>query len=173
MIFIPNCPTAFVNLKFLLMCFEAMSGLKINFERSEAVVTGGDLESQFGAAHMMNCKMGSAPIAYVGMPISNQALRISDFDPIVEKVANKVEPWEGKLLASRGRLILISDCLTIIPMYKMRFMKKWIRYDPGFFFLKKERSKQKYHMINMPSICSPKEVDGLGVINIKIMKCVK
>lgn len=43
----------------------------------------------------------------------------------------------------------------------------------GFFFEKKERSKQKYHMINMPSICSPKEVDGLGVINIKIMKCVK
>ena len=30
------------HLKFILLCFEAMSGLKINFAKSEVVVTGVD-----------------------------------------------------------------------------------------------------------------------------------
>lgn len=46
-----------INLKFLLMCFEAMSGLKINFDKSEAIVMGCDLEDQLWAAHMMNCRL--------------------------------------------------------------------------------------------------------------------
>ena len=29
-----------INLKFLLLCFEAISGLKINFDKSEVVVLG-------------------------------------------------------------------------------------------------------------------------------------
>ena len=30
------------NLKFILLCFEAVSGLKINFAKSEVMVTGVD-----------------------------------------------------------------------------------------------------------------------------------
>ena len=60
------------NLKFLLLCFQEMSGLKINFHKSEAFATGGDLESQLRAAHMMNCELGSIPIKYLGMPISER-----------------------------------------------------------------------------------------------------
>lgn len=36
-----------------------MSGLKINFAKSEAFITGGDPESQLQAAHMINCELGS------------------------------------------------------------------------------------------------------------------
>ena len=62
LIFIRNSEWETTNLKFLLMCFEEMSGLKINFDKSEANVMGGDLESQLRAAHMMNCEMGSIPM---------------------------------------------------------------------------------------------------------------
>lgn len=48
LVFIRNNEEEIINLKFILMCFEAMSGLKINFEKSEAFVTRGDLESQLG-----------------------------------------------------------------------------------------------------------------------------
>jgi hypothetical protein len=46
------------NLKFLLMCFDAMSGLKINFDKSEAMIVGCKLEDQLRVAHMMNYKLG-------------------------------------------------------------------------------------------------------------------
>lgn len=45
LIFIKNSEREILNLKFLRMCFEEMSGLKIIFAKSEAIVLGGDLES--------------------------------------------------------------------------------------------------------------------------------
>lgn len=86
LIFVQNRPEEIVNLKFLLMCFEAMSGLKINFEKNEAIVTGGDFQEQLRDAHMMNCKLGSITLKYLGMPISDRTLSIMDCDPKVEKV---------------------------------------------------------------------------------------
>ena len=121
LIFVRNSEQEIVNLKFLLMCFEAMLGLKINFDKSEAFVTGGDLESQLRAAHMMNCELGSIPFKYLGIPFSDRALSMVDFEPMVDKAAKRVEPWQGKLLASGGRLVLINDCLTNIPMFVMGF----------------------------------------------------
>ena len=85
-----------MNLKFILMCFEGMSGLKINFEKSEAMVTGGDLESQLRAAHMMNCELGSIPMKYLGMPVSARALTMGELQPVVDKTATRVELWQGK-----------------------------------------------------------------------------
>jgi hypothetical protein len=45
------------NLKFLLLCFESMSGLRINFHKSEVMVLGTtNFESQ-RIANMLNCKL--------------------------------------------------------------------------------------------------------------------
>ena len=81
------------------------------------------------------------------------------------------------LLASGGRLVLINDRLTNIPMfimgfyllqYKIAFMTNWIGCDSVFLFYRsKEQGKHKYHMIKWEAICSPKEKGGLGVINTK------
>jgi hypothetical protein len=35
-----------INLKFLLLCFESMSGLRINFHKREVMVLGTSLEEQ-------------------------------------------------------------------------------------------------------------------------------
>ena len=40
------------------MCFDAMLGLKINFDKSEAMIVGCKLEDQPRVAHMMNYKLG-------------------------------------------------------------------------------------------------------------------
>ena len=40
MIMVEGSDSDIVNLKFLLLCFEEMSGLKINFDKSEVVVLG-------------------------------------------------------------------------------------------------------------------------------------
>ncbi|XP_047051186.1 ABC transporter G family member 41-like [Lolium rigidum] len=56
------------NLKFLLLCFENMSGLKINFDKSEVFVTGVTEPEQRRVAHMLNCKLGKLPMKYLGIP---------------------------------------------------------------------------------------------------------
>jgi hypothetical protein len=107
------------NLKLLLLCFENMSGLKINFDKSEVLVMGVTAREQRRVASMLNCKLGQFPIKYLGLPVSDKALRVSDWDFLPQKVGHRVDPWQGLLLALVGRLELTNSCLSSLPMFAM------------------------------------------------------
>jgi hypothetical protein len=62
----------------ILLCFEDMSGLKINFSKSEVVVVGRPTGERERIANMLNCKLTSFPISYSGLPVSDKRLRVSD-----------------------------------------------------------------------------------------------
>jgi hypothetical protein len=49
------------NLKFILLCFEALSGLKINFSKSKVIVTGVDKAEAFQVFQLLNCSLGAFP----------------------------------------------------------------------------------------------------------------
>lgn len=55
-----------VNLKLLLYIFELMSGLKINFLKSEVFVLGGDNTITASYADLFGCQVGSLPLKYPG-----------------------------------------------------------------------------------------------------------
>ena len=71
--------SSITNLKFLLLCFEALLGLKINFSKSEAIVTGVPAEEAQRVAHLLNCSLGSFPLKYLGLPISPLKMLAKDF----------------------------------------------------------------------------------------------
>jgi hypothetical protein len=47
------------NMKFLLIAFEILSTLKINFLKSEVIVMGASQEEQARVANALNCKQGA------------------------------------------------------------------------------------------------------------------
>lgn len=53
-----------LHIKFILYCFEWLSGLKINYHKSEAYVFGMEEEEKHRIANMLNCELGSLPIKY-------------------------------------------------------------------------------------------------------------
>jgi hypothetical protein len=58
-----------VNLKFILYCFESMSGMKINYHKSEVYVIGGGQDRKEELATKFNYKDGVFPMMYLGTPI--------------------------------------------------------------------------------------------------------
>jgi hypothetical protein len=46
-----------------------MSGLKINFEKSEVLLIQDDEEKLLFFANLFNCQIGSWPIKYLGTPV--------------------------------------------------------------------------------------------------------
>jgi hypothetical protein len=62
------------NTKFLLYCFENMSGLKINYHKSEVIVLGVPSEESARIAKLFNCREGSLPMNYLGVLVSNLKL---------------------------------------------------------------------------------------------------
>ena len=80
------------NMKFILYCFEWMSGLKINYHKSELTVFGVDDARQSEIANMLNCQIGSLPFKYLSLPIHDRPLPASSFDSIVGKMRNRLQP---------------------------------------------------------------------------------
>jgi hypothetical protein len=59
LILIQHNDLAIANLKFLLICFELLSGLKINYHKSEIIVMGVSPEEEAVVALLMNHKEGT------------------------------------------------------------------------------------------------------------------
>ena len=76
MIIIQKSDLALANLKFLLICFDLLSGLKINFHKSEVIVMGNPLEEQARVANVLNCGLGSLSFTYLGFPMSDHRLSL-------------------------------------------------------------------------------------------------
>jgi hypothetical protein len=55
-----------LNLKLLLYCFESISGLKINYHKSEVFVLGGNEEVREEITAKLNCMLGTFPMVYLG-----------------------------------------------------------------------------------------------------------
>lgn len=65
------CNTNSENLRYLswvFLWFEAISGLKVNRDKSE-VIPVGRIESLEDVVSMMGCRVGKFPTSYLGLPL--------------------------------------------------------------------------------------------------------
>ena len=74
------------NMILLLYLYEVMSGLKINFGKSEVILANGDNNTQILYADLFNCQAGLFPIKYLGVPVGPGRLHIKDWVPLQEKI---------------------------------------------------------------------------------------
>jgi hypothetical protein len=109
------------TLKLILYCFEWLSGLKINFHKSEVFAFRVSQIEKEEMANSLNCVLGELPMKYLGIPVSDKHLNINAFTPITQKMLKRLDPWKGRFLTSGGHQILTNSCLTNIPMYCMGF----------------------------------------------------
>jgi hypothetical protein len=110
-----------LNLKLILYSFETMSGMKINYHKSEVFVIEEEEQIHVEIAERLNCMLGQFSLTYLGIPIHTGKLRKCDLQVVNVKIGKRVEPWQGKLLSSGGRLILVNSYLSSIPTYLMGF----------------------------------------------------
>jgi hypothetical protein len=113
----------------MLMLFEKVSGMKINFNKSEFIPLNLDDDQTDEVAHVLCCPVGALPFKYLGIPIHFENLKRDDMQPVIDKLIGMIARWGGggKLLAYSGRLDLIRSCLASIPVYLLSFVKfpKW------------------------------------------------
>lgn len=167
-----------INLKFLLLFFESISGLKINFAKSEVLVMGTSNDEAVRVANLLNCQLGSFPFKYLGIPISSSEVPKKDFAPTVLKVANRVMQWRGRynsVAGKVGKVLLTNSCLSSLPMFLMGFYRLPEGIHEGFnkhrsgFYWNSADNKKKYRLVKWKIICRPKSHGGLSIIDTSIM----
>jgi hypothetical protein len=97
MILLQNTEAGLINLKFLLLCFELLSSMKINFHKSEVIVMGVEAEKHARVARILNCKQGKFSFTYLGFTMSDHKLTIADNEPLVATVGKRAAPGKAGL----------------------------------------------------------------------------
>jgi hypothetical protein len=111
-----------VNMKLILCIFEQLSGLNINFHKSETFFFGNAKDKE-EYKNIFGCGVGSLPFRYLRIPIHYRHLLNIEWKPIEDRFEKKLGSWIGKLLSYWDRLVLINSVLTSLPMFLLSFFK--------------------------------------------------
>lgn len=155
------------------MWFEQISGMRINFHKSEIIAMNLSDETAHEISHLFSCPLGNFPIKYLGVHLRYENLRREDIQPIVDKMLRRIAGWRGRLLSYAARVVLIKACLTSIPIYLMSFIKfpKWaikiLNTHLANCLWNDNPENHKIHLVNWDSVSMMKEYGGLGIPNLR------
>ena len=161
------------NVKRILLCFELISGLKVNFYKSSIIGVGIKDHICNYTAQILRCKQEQLPIIYLGLPIGANLSRILMWKPIIRNISCKLASWKGRFLCIRGRLCLIKYVLSNLPIYYLSLfpmpaavatiIEKKFR---SFLWSGKEDNK-KLCNVSWATVTLPKSIGGLGIGSLR------
>jgi hypothetical protein len=156
------------HLKWLMICFEKVSGMKINYSKSDMVSVNLEEGESPMYARIFCCKIGPFPFKCLGVSLHHEKLRREDIQPVVDIIINRIPGWQGRLLSYGARLPLLKACLASIPIYLMSIIRfpKWaieaINSHMAKFFWDDQVGNHKYHLSNWLSLAMKKGTWRIG-----------
>ena len=111
------------TIRAVLLLLEEVSGLKVNFNKS--MLTGVNIPSTWlsEATSVLNCRTGTIPFVYLGLPIGGDSRKLSFWKPVVDRIVARLSSWNHKFLSFGGRLVLLKFFLSSLPVYFLSFFK--------------------------------------------------
>lgn len=85
-----------------------MSGMKINYDKSDLLTTGLDEDGTNEFAKLFCSKKSEFPIKYLGVPLHFTKLRRQDLRPVTDNIIKRIAGWRGRLMSYADRLTFLS-----------------------------------------------------------------
>lgn len=161
-------------LKYNLLLFEYVSGLKTNFSKSNIFAVG-DVINLDNLAEVFGCSVAAFLSTYLGLPLGEKSLSCSKWDRIVELCKIRLASWKKGLLSKAGKLTLIRSVLLSIPVYYFSlFMcpnKVISKIEKIFrdFLWHDMDNRKKHHWVRWNRVCQPFRKGGLAIRSLKKM----
>lgn len=165
------------GVKQVMQCFQLLSGLKINYDKSNVYSSRKLSKELSSAADIIKCKVGSWPMKYLGIPIGISAKRRIYWEPLIRKVQSRFSKWKAYTLNQVGKLTLVRSVLDSIPIYQMQLhvlpvtvRDKLEQIKRNFFWGNMDSNngrRRKLHLIAWSKICQPRSDGGLGITLIR------
>jgi hypothetical protein len=156
----------------LLICFELVSGLKVNLAKS-VLVPVGEVSDMGALAEILGCEVGSFPITYLGMPLGARFKDKACWNGVVEKTMRSLASWKRSYLSKGGRIALIKSTLSNLPTYLLSLLPiplavaKHIESIQSGFLWGGMGEEFKFHLVNWRKVCSPVREGGLGIRSLR------
>ena len=104
------------KLRDILLLFEFVSSLKINLGKFELVPMG-EVSNMGDLVVVLGCRQSLLPLKYFGLPLGAKLKEGWIWNPILEKLQNRLVVWKHLYLFKRGKLTLIKSTLSSLPTY--------------------------------------------------------
>lgn len=158
--------------------FAVWSGLKISLEKSTIYMAGvSDGERQRILANFP-FEEGTLPVRYLGLPLMTQSMRIQDYQPLLEKIRNRINTWTCRFLSYAGRLQLIKAViLSIVSFWAAVFrlpsccIKEVDKICSAFLWFGPSLNSTGAK-VAWRDICTDKSEGGLGIRKLKEVNMV-
>ncbi|RVX22063.1 putative ribonuclease H protein [Vitis vinifera] len=161
-------------LSWLLMWFEAVSGMRINLDKSELIPVGrvvdiDDLAFDFG------CKVGSLPSTYLGLPLGAPFKSVAVWDGVEKRFRKRLSMWKRQYLSKGGRATLIRSTLSNLPIYSMSVLRlpssirRRLEQIQRDFLWGGGSLERKPHLVRWKVVCLSKKKGGLGIKCLSIL----
>ncbi|CAL1377949.1 unnamed protein product [Linum trigynum] len=161
------------NLLAALICFQAITGLQINLEKSR-IFPVGEVANIERLVEIFCCDWAFLPTTYLGLPLGCQSPPTAHWNNIVAKTQSRLEGWKGKFLSPGGRIVLINAVLAsqsnyisslfLIPKNIINSLEK-IERD---FLWSGTREREKLHLVSWELCKTAKNRGGLGIRDLEI-----
>ncbi|GMP84262.1 hypothetical protein CsSME_00037854 [Camellia sinensis var. sinensis] len=162
-------------IKRLLRCFEVISGLKINYNKSMVIGVGVEEDLLNDFADALNCSKHALPFMFLGMPFGASPRLKSTWDPIVKKFKLRLATWKRKHLSFGGRLTLIKSMLSSLPVYYLSLFKMHVSVIKELESIQAKLLwggsdlKRKIHMVKWSDVTRRRDAGGLGIRSLSVM----
>ena len=121
---------------------------------------------------LWECRVGSLPMLYLGMPLGTLYKTASIWNPILERMEKKLSSWKQLYLSKGGRITLLKSTLSSLPTYYLSLFT-----IPKVVATRLERIQRnflwglsvvcfKYPLVAWEKVCLLRELGGLGIRNL-------
>ena len=153
--------------------FASMSGLHINASKSSIYASGNDVSSLVPTAEALHIRVGSLPIRYLGMPLTTKTLTSHDYEPLIDRIRNRMLFWSNKSLSYAGRLQLIQSVISsMVNFWSSAFILPAKCLDTiesmcSAFLWSGSPTQTHKAKVSWEDLCFPKDEGGLGVRKLR------
>ena len=167
--FIQGSEIAARTLSLMMEVFTDISGLQLNRAKSTIIGFGLDAEELSRCAEILATPIGTLPIRYLGLPLTNRRLRTQDWQPVMAKVESRLSGWRGRLLSRGGRLILVKSVLSALPTFFMSVfqmpagVRRRLESIMRQFFWHGTNAVRGGALVAWDAVCRPLSDGGLGI----------
>ena len=161
-------------LSWILMWFEAMSGLRINLNKSE-ILPVGSVDNVQDLAVELGCGIGSLPSSYLGLPLGANHKALGVWDTVEDRFRKRLTSWKSQYISKGGRLTLIQSTLSSLPIYCLSLFRMSVSICSRLEKIQREflwsggSLVKKTHLVNWKTVCTEKKKGGLGLRRFSIL----
>jgi len=104
------------NYKFFLKIFALASGMEVNLSKSKIFFFNTNIAIQKNISRILGFQRDFLPSKYLGVPLTAKPMLKSIWEPLINKLQDKVSKWTIRSLNLASRLVLTKAVLQAIPI---------------------------------------------------------